>query len=308
MAKAIALFSGGLDSRIAIKMLQEQGIDVESLSFNLPFGGSCCKTTCSFNFTQTEGIKSEIVDCTSGELFKEYLEIVKNPKHGRGSGMNPCIDCKTFMFKKAEKIMKDKKADFIVTGEVVGQRPMSQNKKALDVIEEESGLKGKLIRPLSAKLLPETEAEKKKLIDRDKLLDIHGRYSKKQMELAEKYGIKYPNPAGGCLLCEKEFAGRLKDLLSVKEDIEFKDIELLRLGRHFLIEKSIIVVGRNKEENEKIMELGKIKMEVKDVPSPVTTIIGEVNDKIMEKAKELTIKYSDAEKLKKENPEVITRD
>ena len=308
-AKAIALFSGGLDSRLAIKILQEQNIDVESLSLHLPFGGSCCKTTCSFNFTQTQNIKSKILDCTSGELFKEYIELVKNPKHGRGSGMNPCIDCKKFIFEKAKDRMEDTKADFIATGEVIGQRPMSQHKDALNIIEEESGLKGKVLRPLSAKLLPETEAEKKKLIDRDKLLNIHGRSRKKQIELAEKYDIKYPNPGGGCLLCEKEFAQRLKDLFKIKDykKVEFRDIELLRLGRHFFIDKSIIIVGRNKEENEKIAVLGDIKMEVKDIPSPIVTIMGEINEKIMKKAKELTIKYSSAEKLRKCNPEIIIK-
>lgn len=305
MAKAIVLFSGGLDSRLAIKLLQEQGIEVLALNFDLPFGEGCCKSMCSFNFTQTQGLKLKIIDCKSGKLFQEYIKIIKKPKYGHGSGMNPCIDCHIFMFKKAKKFMDEEEYDFIATGEVLGERPMSQHRKALEVIEEESGLKGKLLRPLSAKLLPETDAEKKGLMDRKKLLDIYGRSRKRQIKLAEEYKIKYPSPGGGCVLCEKEFAERLNNLLRIKKKIYHKDIELLRVGRHFLFNKAIIIVGRNQKENGIITDSRKIKMEVKDIPSPVTTILGKVNEAVLKKASELTIRYSDAGKLKKEKVEVI---
>ncbi len=305
MTKTIVLFSGGLDSRIAIKLLQEQGIEVLALNFDLPFGEGCCNSMCSFNFTQTQGLKLKIIDCKSGKLFQEYIKIIKKPKYGYGSGMNPCIDCHIFMLKKAKKFMDEKEYDFISTGEVLGERPMSQHRKALEVIEEESGLKGILLRPLSAKLLHETDAEKKRLIDREKLLDIYGRSRKRQIKLAEKYKIKYPSPGGGCILCEKEFAERLKNLFRIKKKIDYKEIELLRVGRHFLFDKAIIIVGRNQEENGIITGYGKINMEVKDIPSPITTILGKVNDEVLRKASELTIKYSDAGKLKKEKVEVI---
>lgn len=314
MAKAIVLFSGGLDSRLAIKLLQEQNIEILALNFDLPFGGGCCKTSCSFNFTQTAGIKLEIIDCKSGKLFQEYMKMIKKPKYGRGSGINPCIDCHIFMLKKAKRMMIKGGYDFIATGEVLGERPMSQHMKAMKIIEEESGLKGRLLRPLSAKLLPETNAEREGIVKRNLLLNIQGRSRKKQIELAEKYKMKYPSPGGGCVLCEKEFAERLKNLLKIKKRIVYDDIELLKVGRHFLFDKSIIIVGRNQKENEIIMKIGKIKMEVKDIPSPVTTIIGKADSEVLKKAAELTIKHSDAgkssefsctEKLKKSKIEVI---
>lgn len=297
MAKAVVMFSGGLDSLLVIEILKRQEIEVIPVYLRLPLGSRYNKTP------EMKGLR--IIDCTSGRLLQEYMRIIRKPKHGYGSGINPCIDCHIFMLKKAKGIMKKFKADFIATGEVLGERPMSQHKKALELIERESGLKGKLLRPLSAKLLDETEAEKKGLIDRNKLLDIQGRSRKKQIELAEKYKIRYPSPGGGCLLCEREFAERLKNLLKIRNKISYGEIELLKVGRHFLFEKSIIVVGRNQKENRIIMNLGKIKMEVKDIPSPVTTIIGKVNNEILKKAAELTIKYSDAEKLKRDKVEVI---
>lgn len=304
MTKAIVLFSGGLDSRLAIKLLQEQNIEIMALNFDLPFGGSCCKTMCSFNFTQLHNVKSMVIDCTSGKLFDEYMKIIKKPKFGRGTAMNPCIDCRIFILKKAKEIAKKGNADFIATGEVLNERPMSQHKQAMDIIEKESGLKGKLLRPLSARLLPETEAEKKGLVNRKKLFDIQGRSRKKQIELAEEYKIKYPSPGGGCLLCEKEFAKKLEDLLKHKKKIEPRDIQLLKIGRHFRFDNSKIIVGRNEEENKKLLELGgkkDILMEVKDIPSPITMLQG----KDIEKAAALTIKYSDAAKMGKKKVEIV---
>jgi len=173
-AKALVLLSGGLDSRLACRIMQEQLVkeNVEALLFLLPFGEGCCSDKhCVFNFCQKEGIKLKIIDCTKGQLLQEYLELIRSPRHGYGSGINPCIDCRIFMFNKARDIMEKEGFDVIVTGEVVGERPMSQRKKAMDIIENESGLKGKLLRPLSAKLLTETDIEKSKLVEREKFFE-----------------------------------------------------------------------------------------------------------------------------------------
>jgi len=295
--RAIVLLSGGLDSRLCAKILQEQGIEVIALHFILPFLG-CCKPDCSFKFTQLEGIKLKIIDCTKGKNFQEYIKMIKKPKHGYGSAINPCIDCHIFMLKKAKQIMDKEKADFIATGEVLNERPMSQHKQALNLIEKESGLKGKLLRPLSAKLLEETEAEKKKLVDREKLLAIHGRIRKPQMDLAKKYKISYPLPAGGCLLCEEEFAKKIKDLFKHKKKLTQEDINLLRLGRHFRINDIKVVVGRNEKENKELQKIAEsnIIMEVKDIPSPLTIIEGKADSEILKKAAALTMRYSDVDK------------
>ena len=306
--KGIVLFSGGLDSRLVIKILKEQKIDLIALHFILPFGTGCCADkTCVFNFTQIEGVPIKFIDCTKGKLFKEYLEIVKKPKFGYGSGLNPCLDCRIFMLKKAKKLMKKFGADFIATGEVLGERPMSQNLRALKLIEKEAGLENKILRPLSAKLLPETEVEKKGLIDREKLLAISGRRRLPQMELAKKYGLKnYPTPAGGCLLCDQEFVKRFKNMLNNFGKIDENDAKLLKLGRHFwynlLGQSVLIVVGRNHQENLEIKKLAKkgdVLIELKDIPGPTTLIRGKkISKKAIEEAKKLTKKYAKKAKNK----------
>jgi tRNA U34 2-thiouridine synthase MnmA/TrmU len=295
-AKAIVMLSGGLDSRLAVKLLQDLGVEVIGLHFSLPFGSGCCNLMCSWKFMQIEGVKMEAVDCTKGKNFNEFINLIKKPKFGRGASMNPCIDCRIFILKKAKAFMEKYKADFIATGEVLNERPMSQHRKALDIVEEESGLKGKLLRPLSAKLLPETDAEKKGLLDRHKLLDIQGRQRKVQMVLAKKYKITYPSPGGGCLLCEKEYAKKLKDLLLNKKTITPVDIELLKIGRHFRIGEKIIV-GKDESENERLMQLAKklkaMVFECKDIPGPTTIYFGK-DKEVIQKAAELTALYSSA--------------
>ncbi len=298
--RALVLISGGLDSRLAVKLLQNQGIEIIGLNFDFPFGSACCDTLCTFSFSQKNKFKLEIINCKKGKLFKEYLNIVKNPKFGYGSAMNPCIDCRIFILKKAKKLMKKYKADFIATGEVLNERPMSQHLESLKLVEKESGLEGKLLRPLSAKLLPETEAEKKGLINRSKLLNIKGRSRKIQLELAKKFGISYPTPGGGCLLCEKEFAKKLRDALNHDEIKNYKDTELLKIGRHFRLKETKIIIGRNQKENEMLSQLGKnwIKMECKDIVGPLTLIKNE-NKEALKIAAELTAHYADSEKLNK---------
>ncbi len=302
--KSLVLLSGGLDSILAVKILQEQGIEVTGISF------------VSYFFSAEPGKKAARqlkIEHRAFDFSDEHLNIVKNPVYGYGKAINPCIDCHLLMLKKAKdiagiresssanvKIPSDdlKRFDFVATGEVLGERPMSQNKQALELIERESGLKGYLLRPLSAKLLEPTIVEQKGLVDREKLLDISGRSRKKQMALAEKYGIKdYPSPAGGCCLTDLQFAERFKQMLKYWPDCQGDDVKLLKLGRHFWIEDNLIIVGRNKEENEQIQKLkqkGDVIIEPEGYPGPTILIRGK--DKVLEasliKAKDLMIKYS----------------
>jgi tRNA(Ile)-lysidine synthase TilS/MesJ len=253
--KALILFSGGLDSRITLKIMQEQTTPL-AVFFKLPFGAGCGDSDKNIKeFCKQQKIKLKIFNCTKGKLLQEYLNTIRKPKHQRGSAMNPCIDCKSFIFKKAGEYAKRKKINLIASGEVLGQRPMSQMKKSMRVIEEHSNLQSKIIRPLSAKLLPETDAEKKGLIDRNRLFKIEGRQRAEQMQLAKHYKISYPTPSGGCILCEKFLKNRFKQLLSRK--LNKKSIKFLSIGRHFLIENSWIIIGRNENEN-KILEKTKI--------------------------------------------------
>jgi tRNA U34 2-thiouridine synthase MnmA/TrmU len=254
--KALVLFSGGLDSRLVVKLLQDQDIETELVYFKLPFGCSCCNdSSCNFNFSQLNRSRLHIMDCTKGKLFKKYLQVVRNPKYGYGKGMNPCIHCRIFMLGEAKKIMKSLDCKFIATGEVLGQRPMSQYKQALFNIEKESKLVGKILRPLSAKVLPVTKMEKEGLIDREKLLGIVGRKRNIQIQLANQYNIKFPNPAGGCLLSDNEYSIRLLDLLKQGEP-SFWEIESLSGFRHFR-NKGKIILGKNHEENIRLIELNK---------------------------------------------------
>jgi len=288
--RALVLFSGGLDSRITSLLLQEQGIETELLYFKLPFGCGCCNNLeCNFNFSQLNNSKLRIIDCTKGKLFEEYMKIVISPKYGRGSAMNPCIHCRIFMLNEAKKIMKKEKFDFIATGEVLGQRPMSQYKKAMMSIDKEVRLEGKILRPLSAKLLPETIPEKNKLVARDELLAINGRARRIQLEIAKKYNIKFPTPSGGCLLCEKNYSARLTDILNHKK-ITPEIIETLAAFRHFRL-KGKIILGRNEKENKMLEQLNKnlkynILISPKHKPGPTALFENkedrQITDKLIE--------------------------
>ena len=189
----------------------------------------------------------------------DYLSIVKDPPHGHGRGMNPCIDCRIYMLRKVRERMASFGASFVVTGEVLGQRPMSQHRNAIELIERESGLKGLILRPLSAHLFPPSLPEQEGMVDREKLLSITGRSRKTQIDMADKLGIKdYPCPAGGCLLTDPIIASRLRDLFACTPDFEMTDIHLLRVGRHFRIQPALkVILGRNEEENERISCLAK---------------------------------------------------
>ena len=247
MKKALVLYSGGLDSRLVVRMLQDQDFEITALYFALPFGCGCCNLSCNFNFTQKEEVKMELRDVNKEPLLSEYLNLLKNPKFGTGSGINPCKDCKIFMFKKAKEYADEHGIEVIATGEVLGQRPMSQIPSAMKTIDEALGFE--VLRPLCAKVLKETEVERKGLVDREKLLGIKGRGRKEQMALAEKYEIKYPTPGGGCFLCEKEPSRRLRHLLKY-DLITEKTLPLTMKGRHFFINEVWFMVARNALECE----------------------------------------------------------
>lgn len=240
--KALVLLSGGLDSILAVKLLQEQGIEVCAVNFRTNF----CGPAKAYPAAEMLGVPLREVN-----IRQEFLSVLKNPRHGYGAGLNPCVDCHALMLKKAGQIMWAESFDFVATGEVLGQRPMSQHKAALDIVARESDLAGYLLRPLSAKLLEATLAEQDGRVDREKLLDISGRSRKRQMALAKQYGLNdYPTPAGGCALTQKGFSDRLGELMKQKPDFNPDDVDLVGLGRHFWFGATQIILGRDKEENE----------------------------------------------------------
>jgi tRNA-specific 2-thiouridylase len=255
--KAIGLLSGGLDSRLAVKMMQEQGIEVIAFNFVTPFCNCTSKGSCKTEARKASeefGIELRVVP-----LFEEFMEVVKHPRYGYGRGINPCLDCRILMFKMAAEYMKEEGASFIVTGEVLGERPMSQRIDAIRTIERDSGMEGLVVRPLSARLFEPTIPEREGWIDREKLLAISGRSRKPQIQLAKDLDLKdYPCPAGGCLLTDKHFADKLRRLLAKRENPDKNDILLLKVGRHFESPSgSQIVIGRNEAENNRLEQLKK---------------------------------------------------
>ena len=245
--KGLGLCSGGLDSILSALLLQRQGISVTWICFETPFFSSDSAKKASL-ITDIPLITLDITD--------DYMEMMKNPKAGFGKNMNPCMDCHTLMFSKAGEVLKDKGFHFLFSGEVLGQRPKSQNKNSLRYVEKNSGFDGWILRPLSAKLLPATLAEQKGLVDRETLLDISGRSRKIQIKMAKDFGIKeYPSPAGGCLLTDKVFSDRLKDLMNVQKIFNKRELHFLKNGRHFRLDsKTKVIVGRSKDDNKKLLE------------------------------------------------------
>ncbi len=288
--KAISLFSGGLDSILASILIRALDIEVQGLFFETPF------------FPAEKAIESaESIDLPIRfvNIAERHLEVVKRPKYGYGENMNPCIDCHALMLRIAGEMMLSEGADFIITGDVLGQRPMSQNRKALSIIDAESGVKGLILRPLSAKHLPPTVPEIVGWISRDKMLDYSGRSRKPQMALAKKMNItKYPPPAGGCLLTDSIFSRRLAGLFSSDSPLALREIELLRFGRHFRIgPKTKAIVGRNKDENDSIGTLAKdedLLVYTLSIPGPTVLVIGDITHPCEDMAASLTASYSDA--------------
>lgn len=297
---AIALFSGGLDSSLAILMIQKQGIEVTALTFLTHFScdisdkSSCCgdPNTIAEKFGFT--VKSI-------HLGEKFNDIVKSPKYGYGKNMNPCIDCRILMLREAKRFMEFINADFIFTGEVLGQRPMSQLRNSLNIVSRDSELKDILVRPLSAKLLPETTPEKNGLLNRELLAGISGRSRKTQLAMAEEWGLEdYSAPAGGCLLTDPQYSKRLRDLIDHNPDFNVNDINLLRVGRHFrLDENSRLIVGRNEKENGMIVEYAQpddIILEAIGTGSPIGLYIHRNNEKHLKLAAAITARYCDLKK------------
>ena len=295
MSTGVGLLSGGLDSILAICVLREQNIRIEAVAFITPFfgPGNAQKAVKMLN------VPLHVVDITD-----VHLQMLKKPKHGYGSGMNPCIDCHALMFREAGKLMQQWGADFLFSGEVLGERPMSQNKQSLRVVARDSGFEEYIIRPLSAKLLPVTRPEQEGKVDRERLLDIQGRSRKRQMELAKKHGItEYPEPAGGCRLTEPNFSKRLKDLMTQHANFSVIDIELLKVGRHLrLAEQVKCIVGRNELDNSRIEELrqkGDTLLKTEEMAGPVVLIPAgsaetSLNKELLFRAASICARYSAA--------------
>jgi len=297
-AHAIALFSGGLDSALAILLILKQNIEFTALTFMTHFGCDLGdRSSCGSNpypVAKQYGFNVKLMHLGQG-----FIDIVENPEFGRGKNMNVCTDCRILMLKEAKNLMELINADFIITGEVLGQRPMSQVRGKMNLVEKRTGLKGKLLRPLSAKLLPPTEAELKNIVDREQLEGISGRSRKRQMELANEFGLDdYPSPASGCLLTDKGYSNRLRDLLAHTKHLTFDDLNLLRLGRHFRLDNETkVIVGRNEEENKQILSYKKshhYSIEAKDIGSPLTLILGNTSPENIKKAAMITARYTSA--------------
>ena len=279
--KGLGLCSGGLDSILSGMLLQKQGIETTWICFETPFFSSESAREAS----SLTGIPLITLDIT-----KEYMKMMKNPKAGFGKNMNPCMDCHALMFAMAGEILKNQKFDFLFSGEVLGQRPKSQKKHALHYVEKNSGMDGLILRPLSAKLLPPTIVEQNGKVDREKLLNISGRSRKAQIQLAIEFGLKeYPAPAGGCLLTDKNFSNRLKDLMDNQEIIEKNELYLLTYGRHFRLDPTTkVIVGRSKQDNKNLTQYFNMNKDIllkhASLPGPDVILTGDTSQQNIETA------------------------
>ena len=294
---ALVMMSGGLDSMLAAAVLKAQGIQVTGLCFESPF----------FSADKARAAAALLgIPLMVEEFTHELIPIIEHPKHGFGSCINPCIDCHAAMINHAGKIIDRDGFTFIATGEVLNQRPMSQTKRTLNIVSEESGYGNRLLRPLSAKLLPESGPEQQGWVDRSWLLDLNGRSRKPQQKLAEHYGItEYPPSAGGCKLTEPHFAGRVHDLRRNGQLKDLRAVELLKIGRHFRLSSTVkVIVGREAAENDQLEASalpGEVLLNVEVIPGPTVLVTGTATEAIILEAARLCARYSDA----RANPEVI---
>ena len=291
IVRGLGLCSGGLDSILSALVLRDQGVDVAWISFETPF----------FSADKAKAASALVdVPLIVEKITPVYMEMLKSPNAGYGKNMNPCMDCHTLMFSLAGAVMTEKGYDFLFSGEVLGQRPMSQNKSALRYVEKHSGYDGFIIRPLSAKRLPESQVEKSGLVNRDLLLDLSGRSRKPQIEMAKRYGVtRYPAPAGGCLLTDKGYARRLKDLLDHVADPSESDLELLKYGRHIrMAEGEKIIVGRTRQDNSRMLAHYSPKTDVmirlQNRPGPVVLVPGGKDSDTIKTAAAICAGYSKA--------------
>jgi tRNA-uridine 2-sulfurtransferase len=289
--RALGLSSGGLDSILAAYILKKQNIEVEWITFETPF------------FSSDKAGKAALfskIPITVKNITGVYVEMLKKPANGYGREMNPCMDCHALMFRLAGNVMKEKGFDFLFSGEVLGQRPMSQTKSSLRYVEKHSGFEGYILRPLSAGKLPETICEQQGMVDREMLLDISGRSRKEQIELARQFEITdYPSPAGGCLLTEKVYSARLRDMFEHENTCDEKQLNLLKYGRHFRLDQNTkIIVGRTSKDNENIKKYAShdkhILMNVADYPGPVVVTPKNANADILSLAGSICAGYSKA--------------
>ena len=289
MPKAIGLISGGLDSVLAARLLMDQEIGLTGLSFQTPFFGP----------DQARRATAQLgIPLLVKEIGGEHLEIVRRPPHGYGSAMNPCIDCHALMIRKAGEMMVEEGHDFIFTGEVLNERPMSQNRQSLSLVAKLSGYADFLLRPLSARLLSETRMERKGLVDRERLLDLQGRSRRRQLALAQAYGLtEFSAPAGGCLLTDKGFSKKLKELFA-RGSFDLRDMELLKVGRHFRIQELKVIVGRNAAENQRLKELareGDTLLSAEHLPGPIGLVRGETSEDLLLQAAGVCAAFSDSQ-------------
>lgn len=291
--KALGLCSGGLDSILSALVLKHQGIDVVWVAFETPFFSAEKARKASIN----NGIPLIVKNITD-----RYLPMLKNPPCGYGKNMNPCLDCHALMFRIAGEMMAETESDFLFSGEVMGQRPMSQKRNSLRYVEKHSGFDGYILRPLSAQVLPETLVEQRGLVDREKLCGFSGRSRKPQMELAEKFGVRdYPTPGGGCLLTDPGYSRRLKDLFDHQETVAVAEMDLLSFGRHFRLNPDLkLIVGRNKADNDHILRLYRpdcdILLKMKAITGPVGLIPGGCEKSEIETVAAICAGYSKAPK------------
>src|SRR4030042_6060847 len=286
----LVLLSGGLDSMLASLVLMSQGIEVVGVCFTSPFFGAA---------KAREAAAQLNIALREIDLSDKYLPLLYHPPHGWGRGHNPCIDCHILMLREAGARMLAEGVDFLFTGEVLGQRPMSQNRGSLNLVARESGFPELVLRPLSAKLLKPTQPELLGWVDRERLLDISGRGRKRQMALAQEYGItSYPAPAGGCLLTDPGYAFRLKELLKHRESVSPRELELLKWGRHFRLPAGAkAIVGRTHRENEALMSLTApedLVLDLQNYPGPKVLLPGGASSEEIEEAAGLAAAYGDA--------------
>ncbi|MEW6660509.1 MAG: tRNA 4-thiouridine(8) synthase ThiI [Thermodesulfobacteriota bacterium] len=288
--RGLGLFSGGLDSMLAATVLRAQGLDVTGIFFVTPFFGPDRARQSAAHLQ----LPLLVVDITD-----KFFPLIYAPPHGFGRGHNPCIDCHLLMLREAAALMEPEGFHFLFTGEVLGQRPMSQHRNSLNLIARQSGVQELLLRPLSAKLLAPTRPELLGWVDRERLLDLNGRSRKPQIALAAAYGItNYPAPAGGCLLTDPGYAARLQETLRHQGEVSRRDLELLKWGRHFRLPGGAkAVVGRTQRDNEameKLIEPGDRVLKVRGYPGPLVLVTGQTPAADLEVAAGLAAAYSDA--------------
>lgn len=292
--KAVALFSGGLDSTLAIKLIIDQGIDVLAINISTGFGSTKDRREHMENMCRQIGAEFRIVDIQS-----EYVQdVLFDPKYGYGKNFNPCIDCHAKMFAVAKRVMEKEGASFLISGEVMGQRPMSQNKDALQTVLDESNCDGLLLRPMSAHHLTPTIAEEKGWVDRDKLEGITGRSRARQLELAQEIGLEdFESPGGGCLLTDESFAKKMFDFIKY-DTFLVEDIPVIKYGRHFrLCDGAKLVIGRNQEDNihlEAVESQKYFHLKTLDVIGPHGLLSKNASEAEIEFAKQAMLTYTKA--------------